>query len=99
MSENPLNTMLQLDPVMMETIESTNDLVYADGALPAKIKLLMAMAFDAAKGTAPGVRNLAQAAMKAGATKEEVAESIRVAYQLNGIGTVYTASEGLKGLF
>ena len=40
--------MKKLDPEFMKHLEETDALVYADGALPRKIKLLMAMAFDAA---------------------------------------------------
>jgi len=99
MPEHPLSTIMKLDPTLMNILKSTDSTVYVDGALPKKIKLLMAMAFDAAHGASQGVRALAQQAMREGATKEEIAETIRVAYQLSGIGSVYTASQGLKDLF
>jgi len=98
MAEHPLATMKKLDPEFMKHIDATDALVYADGALPRKIKLLMAMAFDAAEGAAGGVRALAEQAMKAGATKEEIAESLRVAFHLSGVGSLYAASFGLKDL-
>jgi alkylhydroperoxidase/carboxymuconolactone decarboxylase family protein YurZ len=96
MSDHPLATMRRLDPGFMEHIEETNALVYADGALPRRIKLLMAMAFDAAHGAVGGVKALAEQALEAGASKEEIAEALRVAYQLSGVGCLYTASFGLK---
>jgi alkylhydroperoxidase/carboxymuconolactone decarboxylase family protein YurZ len=98
MSEHPLATMKRLDPEFMKHIDATDALVYADGALPRKIKLLMAMAFDAAEGAAGGVRALAEQAMMAGATKEEITEALRVAFHLSGVGCLYTASFGLKDL-
>jgi alkylhydroperoxidase/carboxymuconolactone decarboxylase family protein YurZ len=98
MAEHPLATMKKLDPEFMKHLEETDALVYADGALPRKFKLLMAMAFDAAEGASGGVRALAEQAMKAGATKEEIAEALRVAFHLSGIGTLYTASFGLKDI-
>jgi alkylhydroperoxidase/carboxymuconolactone decarboxylase family protein YurZ len=98
MAEHPLATMKKLDPEFMKHLEETDALVYADGALPRKVKLLMAMAFDAAEGAAGGVRALAEQAMKAGATKEEIAEALRVAFHLSGIGTLYAASFGLKDI-
>jgi hypothetical protein len=49
-------------------------MVYGEGALPMKVKLLIAMSFDAAHGAPNGVRFLAQSAMNAGATKDEIAE-------------------------
>lgn len=94
--DHPLAAMQKLDPRLIEHIGLTNDLVYADGALPRKIKLLMAMSFDAAHGAANGVRALAAQSKAAGATEAEIAEAIRVAYHLSGVGSVYTASQGLK---
>lgn len=82
----------------MKRLEETEALVYADGALPGKIKLLMAMAFDAVAGAAGGVRALAEQAMNAGATKEEIAETLRVAFLLSGVGSLYAASFGLKDI-
>jgi len=96
MPDHPLSTLKKLDPEFMKHLEETDALVYADGALPRKVKLLMAMAFDAAEGAAGGVRALAEQAMKAGATKEEIAETLRVAFHLSGVGSLYAASFGLK---
>ncbi|SNQ62190.1 carboxymuconolactone decarboxylase family protein [Candidatus Methanoperedens nitratireducens] len=73
--------------------------VFADGALPGKFKLLIAMAFDASYGAVQGVKVLAQQAMEAGATKEEIAEALRVAQHLSGVGCIYTAGQALKELF
>jgi alkylhydroperoxidase/carboxymuconolactone decarboxylase family protein YurZ len=99
MPENPLSTAMKIDPQVVEHMKTTDDWVFADGALPKKVKLLMAMAFDAAHGAIGGVRGLAQRAMKEGATKEEISEALRVAYVMNGVGPVYIASQGLKELF
>jgi len=98
MADDPLSTMKKLDPEFMRQLEVTHALVYADGALPRKVKLLVAMAFDAAHGAVGGVRALAEQAMKAGATKEEIAEVLRVAFHLSGVGCLYTASFGLKDI-
>ena len=98
MADHPLSTMNKLDPEFMKHLDDTDALVYADGALPRKVKLLMAMAFDAANGAPGGVRALAEQALKAGATKEEIAESLRVAFHLSGVGSLYAASFGLKDL-
>jgi alkylhydroperoxidase/carboxymuconolactone decarboxylase family protein YurZ len=57
------------------------------------------MALDGSHGAAEGVRALAEQAMKAGATKEEIAETIRVAQYVSGVGSVYTAAHAFKGLF
>jgi len=98
MPEHPLKTMQKLDPALMKHLDDSQDLFYGDGALPRKIKLLIALAFDAAHGADRGVQALARAAMQAGATRAEIAEAIRVAYHLTGVGTIYTASQGLREL-
>lgn len=94
--ENPLEAMQALDPKLMEHLKAADQLVYADGALSRKVKLLMALAFDAAHGAVNGVRALAAQAKAAGATDAEIAEAVRVAYHLSGVGSVYTASQGLN---
>lgn len=95
---DPLETLRKLDPVFMKSFDAADNLTFDDGALPRKVKLLMAMAFDAANGAAEGVAALARAAVKEGATKEEIAETVRVAVNLAGVGAAYTASMALKGI-
>jgi alkylhydroperoxidase/carboxymuconolactone decarboxylase family protein YurZ len=99
MPENPLSTIMKIDPQAMESVKSADDWIFADGALSKKIKLLIAMAFDAADGAVGGVKGLALRAMKEGATKEEIGEALRVAYLMKGVGSLYIASQGLKDLF
>ena len=98
MPDHPLSTMRTLDPDFMKRVDDMDALVYADGALPRKFKLLIAMAFDAAHGAPGGVRALAEQALKAGATKPEIAEALRVAFHLSGVGCLYAASFGLKDI-
>jgi alkylhydroperoxidase/carboxymuconolactone decarboxylase family protein YurZ len=98
MAEHPLDALRKIDPGILDHMKTSDDFIMAEGALPRRIKLLIAMAFDAAHGAEQGVRTLATAAMKEGATKAEIAEAIRVAYHLTGVGTLYTASRGLKDL-
>ena len=96
MPEHPLATMMKLDPSYMDELKKVEEIVYSDGALPRKIKFLIALAFDAAHGATTGVSALARRAMGAGATTQEIAETLRVAAHLGGIGSLYTASEALK---
>jgi len=98
MPEHPLATLEKIDPAITRHLKDIDGLIYADGALSRKLKLLIALAFDAAHGAASGVRALASAALQAGVTAAEIAESLRVAYHLAGVGTLYTASQGLKDL-
>ena len=99
MAEHPLDIFQKIDPELLNLVQNTSSLALADGALSRKFKLLIALALDASQGTAEGVRSLAQQAMKAGATKEEIAESIRVAQYICGVGSVYTAARAFKDLF
>ena len=99
MTEHPLKIYEKLDPELLKHVTNSSDFVFAEGALPRKFKLLIGMAFDASYGTVAGVKSLAQQAMDAGATKEEITEALRVAQYLSGVGCVYIAAQALKELF
>lgn len=96
MPEHPLKIYEELDPKLLSTVNDNRDLALADGALPRKIKLLIAMVLDAVHGVSDGVQSLAREAIRAGATKEEIAEVLRVAQYVCGVGCVYTAARALK---
>jgi alkylhydroperoxidase/carboxymuconolactone decarboxylase family protein YurZ len=100
MAANPLKSITEIDPGFIEKIKKLEEeAIYNDGALPKKFKYLMAMAFDAAQGAIAGVHFLASQAVRAGATKEEVAEALRLACHFGGIGSIYIGSQGLDGVF
>ncbi len=96
MPEHPLKILEKLDPDILSRIEGATKFVFADGALPRKIKLLIAVALDASKGAAQGVASLARQSLEAGATKQELAETLRVAHYICGVGSTYTAAQGLR---
>ena len=99
MAKHPLSVIMEHDPALFAALSDAGKLALSDGALPAKTKLLIAMALDAAHGAADGVKALATQALANGATKEEVLEAVRVAYHVCGAGSVYTAARGLDGVF
>jgi alkylhydroperoxidase/carboxymuconolactone decarboxylase family protein YurZ len=99
MAEHPLAIFEKIDPELRKSIQSNNDFTFSDGALPKKVKLLIAMALDASHGTADGVKSLAGQAMAAGATREEIMETLRVTNYISGVGAVYTAARAFKELF
>lgn len=99
MPELPLKIFEKLDPEFLKLVQGTRDFALADGALPKKFKFLIALALDASHGAVEGVKSLAQAAMNAGATREEITETLRVANYICGAGSVYTAARALKELF
>ncbi|HEQ71647.1 MAG TPA: carboxymuconolactone decarboxylase family protein [Spirochaetia bacterium] len=98
MPAHPLAPIEKIDPELFARIGRTREFVYADGALPAKVKYLIALALDAAHGAADGVASLARMAKEHGATMEEIAETIRVTNYIAGVGAVYTAARGLAAL-
>ncbi len=99
MAEDPLKVFERIDPEFLKLVEDTRAFALTDGALPRKFKLLIAMALDAAHGSVNGVNYLAKEAIKAGATKEEITEALRVAQCVSGVGSTYTAGRALGDLF
>ena len=91
MTENPLQVIVDQDPELFNLLENTRELAFAEGGIPLKYKFLLAMALDAAGGSAGGVKSLALQAMQAGATKKEI-------QYIFGAGAVYTASAALKDI-
>ena len=61
-------------------VNGARDSVLTDGALPLKVKILMSMLCDALLGQADGVTTIANRARAAGATEEEIAETMGVAF-------------------
>jgi alkylhydroperoxidase/carboxymuconolactone decarboxylase family protein YurZ len=96
MSENPLQVLMDNDPELMELDRQGAALEFSEGALPKKTKILLALAIDASFGAVNGVRALAQEALAAGATREEILETIRVVHFVGGHGRLYVAAAGLK---
>lgn len=99
MAENPLAIFEKLDPELLDHIKNSNELALSEGTLSKKNKLLIAMALDSSLGAANGVKSLAQAALRAGATNEEIVEALRVAYYICGVSCVYTAAGAFQDLF
>lgn len=100
MAGSHLEVFETLDPELLKLVQDTRRFALdEDGALPGKYKYLIALAMDASKGAIRSVTGLAKAAMQAGATKEEIAETLRVAQYISGVGGIYTAAVALKDLF
>ena len=99
MAEHPLATLEKIDPELLKKVRDANAFALGEGVLPRKMKFLIAMALDASHGAVEGVKALTEQAMKAGATKEEIAETLRVTQYISGVGCVYTAARAFKELF
>ena len=99
MPENPLRVFETLDSDALRRHHEHQEIAFAAGVLPRKTKLLIAMAMDAALGSANGVRSLAEQALSAGATREEIAEVARVVHYVGGAYSFYNGlGRGLDGV-
>lgn len=99
MNKHPLSVIMENDPELSKAISGAGQMAFANGALAPKYKLLTAMALDVAAGAPNGVKSLAQQALMAGATKEEIFETLRVVYHIHGAGSMYVAAQGLNDIF
>lgn len=84
------------DPEMAEYLSAGRDLIMTDGALSAKVKTLMTMVCDAILAHEDGVRIIANRARDMGATEEEIAEAVRVAFLFGGLPALVTACNAFK---
>ena len=99
MNRNPLDVIKENNSELFQNVTATRALAFQEGALPAKYKYLIALAMDADHGAADGVKSLAKQALEAGATKEEIFETLQTAFYIAGAGSVYTAARALNELF
>ena len=80
------------DPELLAQMKSLQDFAGKDGALPLKIKTLMSMLGDAILGHAEGVKAIAERARAQGATEQEIAETIRMAFLCAGMPGLVTGT-------
>jgi alkylhydroperoxidase/carboxymuconolactone decarboxylase family protein YurZ len=99
MTANPLDIFRKHDPKVMECFENVQKLALSDGVLPQKVKVLIALAIDTEHGSVQGATSLAQRAMKLGTTREEIIETMRVAYFIGGNRALFTSAVVLQNLF
>ena len=99
MSQNPLDTYKEYDPEVVECYRSLQDLTYGEGALKPKFKLLIVLAIDVEHGAMQGAIALGRRAIALGASKEEIVEALRVAYQIGGNRALFTSAQVLQTLF
>lgn len=76
----------QLAPKPLEAFQAFSKAVFADGALPAKTKQLIAVAVAHVTQCPYCIRGHTEAALKAGATEQEIMEAIWVAAEMRAGG-------------
>jgi AhpD family alkylhydroperoxidase len=86
----PTRALRQAAPEAWAGFAQLHDAAVADGALPARVKELMALAIAVVKRCDGCIAYHAKAAALRGATREEVAEALSVALLMDGgTATVY----------
>ncbi len=84
------------DPELGELLSEGRALILTDGALSAKVKTLMTMLCDALLAHAEGVKVIADRARSMGATEEEIAETVRIAFWMGGLPALVTGTNAFK---
>jgi len=84
------------DPQLLQQMTSLQEFAGADGALAAKIKTLMSMLGDAILGHPEGVRAIAERARAQGATEQEIAETVRMAFFCAGMPGLVTGTYAFR---
>jgi alkylhydroperoxidase/carboxymuconolactone decarboxylase family protein YurZ len=98
-TSRPVNwhTMLEKGaPALLKQVSGLQQFAAADGALPAKTKVLMMMLCDALLGHNEGVTNLAKQARSLGASEAEVSETLAVAFLMGGLPGIVTGANAFK---
>ena len=93
----PWQEILQTDaPGVFKAMTDARESLMADGALPVKTKILMTMLCDALLGHGGGVTTIANRARAAGASEEEIAETVGIAFLMGGLPAVVTGANAFK---
>ena len=99
MAVNPLEIIQNSDEGLFKAVGNTRKMAMEEeGEISKKNKLLIALAIDTVTHAENGIRSLATQALDAGATKNEIMETLRIANYICGVGCVYTAANALKDI-
>ena len=83
-------------PDILKVSEDARDAILPDGALSNKTKTLMTMLCDALLGHDGGVTTISNRARAAGASEEEIAETVGVAFLMGGLPALVTGANAFK---
>ncbi len=83
-------------PDILKVSEDARDAILPDGALSNKTKTLMTMLCDALLGHGGGVTTIANRARAAGASEEEISETVGVAFLMGGLPALVTGANAFK---
>lgn len=80
------------DPEFVDQVRGLSNMLMTDGALPARIKTLMALLGEAILKREEGVKVLGEVARNLGATTAEINETVRLAFLLGGLSGLAAAT-------
>lgn len=83
-------------PDLMKHVGDLRQEINTNIALPAKTKILMTMLGDAILGHADGVANIANQARNAGASEEEIQETVKIAFMMGGLPALVTGANAFR---
>ena len=83
-------------PDMLKQITSLQETVSKDGALSLKTKTLMMMLCDSLLAHPDGVANIARRARTLGASEQEIAETVAVAFLMGGLPGLVTGANAFR---
>ena len=84
------------DPKLLEHQNALREYVMSDGALSAKVKTLMTMLCDALLAHQDGVRVISDRARGMGASEQEIAETVQVAFLMGGLPALVTGCNAFR---
>lgn len=91
-----MNMMGEMNPELFEHYKKCDDHIQEDGALSAKVKVLMSLAVMAAQRCEPCCESQMRSALNHGATKEEIMETMNVVFITSGAPGVAACRRALK---
>lgn len=91
-----MNMMGEMSPEIFSMYKRCDDGIQEDGALSAKVKVLMSLAVMAAQRCEPCCESQMRSALNHGATKEEILETMNVIFITSGAPGVATCRHALK---
>jgi AhpD family alkylhydroperoxidase len=91
-----MNMMSELNPEMFAHYKKCDDGIQEDGALPAKVKVLMSLAIMASQRCEVCCESQMRSAINHGATKEEIMETMNVIFITSGAPGVAVCRRALK---
>ena len=93
----PWQTMLEENaPDLLKNVAGVREAVLQEGALSLKVKTMMTMLCAALLGHADGVATIANRARAAGATEDEIAETVGVAFLFGGMPALVTGANAFR---